>query len=551
MKRICFYLLLAGLLILQTKDIFAGSSVKVNKDWYYVNGERFLIKGIGYSNCKPHEQPNTKQIDLEQEKRELKIIREAGFNTIRTWKPMTIEELELARELGLYVIQGMWIEYGENYADPEKFDAIIKSITPVIKESANADNVLMYLVGNEPQPSQVFGVGRQKTHDFLNRLKLAINKVAPKTPVTMSNWVQCDFLDDSMWDLVALNIYIYNPESVGHAMGYRGYVDWLKRTRAPRRPLVITECGLSVSKTGVGHKGYGGNTEEEQKNGIIYMYKQALNGGVAGLCVFEFVDEWWKNFNHASDKDIHEDTDPEEWFGICYYDDKGEVLTKRLAYDALKDFNQAVSVMPVEYSKISKSTQVEVYVEESIEKVMVKAGNQEDWVSLNRKSLHWFEGKLSVKKLADGRETFYLKSINKDGKEVITEKVIYVDNKRKLKVPQKVDIVLDQDIYYTGSKMTTVRMCFQVKDGAGKAVPNENVSVAIYEPVLNQRLTLDLKTNENGEATHIYNINEEGILTVSAGVQAYPDDKSETDKKLIIKNGDCRHIQIFYEKKKE
>ena len=134
---------------------------------------------------------------------------------------------------------------------------------------------------------------------------------------------------------------------------------------------------------------------------------------------------------------------------------------------------------------------------------------------------------------------------------MITEKIIYVDNKRKLTVPQKVDIVLDQDTYYTGSKMTTVRLRFKVQDSKGKLIPNENVSVAIYEPVLNQRLTLDLKTDDKGEAMHIYNINEEGILTVSAGVQAFPDDKSETDKKLIIKNGDCKHIQIFYEKKKE
>ncbi len=525
--------------------------IQIKKGMFFVDNEPFFVKGIGYSNCKPKEQPNTKKIDLNQLREDFTIIRQAGFNTIRTWNPLSLEELQVAAEYDLFVIQGSWIEYRQNFADPVNVQKTQDLLASMANESKLASNVLMFLVGNEPQPRQIFSVGLENTNNFFRSIRKGLKKNAPKIPVSMSNWVQSDFLDDSMWDVASLNIYIYNPESVSHSMGYRGYTNWFKRVRAKKRPFVITEFGLSVSKKGVGHKGYGGNSLEEQTDGIMYMYKEAIAAGVNGACVFEWIDEWWKNFNHPSDLFIHEENDPEEWFGICYYDEAGK-LKKRPVYDALKYFNQVICVEPQDYGNVVKTFSVKVYVESYIRKVLVKVGKKGEWSELKRKSKHWFNKKLSVKKLEDGKTKFFIKAFGRTESEVFeSSKTIFVNNKGTLRIPYNVQIILDQNIYYTKNKMSTVRLRFKVMDSKGMMVPGQKIMAAIYEPVLNQKLILNLVSNELGIATHYYNINEEGILTVSAGVALNPTQSLQKDQKLVIKNGDCKHIRILYEVKQK
>ncbi|MBN2143066.1 MAG: hypothetical protein JW774_00435 [Candidatus Aureabacteria bacterium] len=543
-----FFLILGVIRPLEIKA--ESASIKVKKDWFIVNGERFLIKGIGYSNCRPHEQPNTKRIDLEQERKEFAIIKAAGFNTLRTWKPMTLEELKLANEFGLYVIQGMWIEYQQNFTDPERVTQIVEQLKPIVKESSQAPNVLMYVVGNEPQPAQVFSVGHKNTNDFFKLLRDQIKQQAPHAVVTMSNWVQSDFLDDYMWDVAAFNIYIYNPESVNHAMGYRGYVNWLKNTRAPKRPLINTEMGLSTSKGGIGLWGYGGNSEVEQQEGVLYMYREAFNGGATGACVFEWIDEWWKNFNHGSDWDVHEPADPEEWFGICYYDENGE-LQKKPVYSALQEFNQAICVTPKDSEKVSKSSPVEIYTEEDIKEVSVSVGiNQDwDWIPLKRASPHWFTGKLNVKKMPDGKTELRIKAKAKTNMEYVKKQVIYIDNARKMDEPYQVSVSLSEHVVYTNNRTTPIKLMFDVTNAKKKKVAGETVTFSIYEPVLNQKLKLSKITDKNGRVEHVYLLNEEGVLTVAAGVVAYPSEaKGVTDTTYLVKSGDCKHVYIYYEK---
>ncbi len=547
----------------------AFSSPELKKDWFVVNGERFFVKGIGYSNCRPHESPNRKPIDLAQCRKEFQLIREAGFNTLRTWKPLSLEELQVAHEFGLQVIQGTWIEYQENYTDPERIVQVANQLKAVVIESQKAPNVLLYLVGNEPQPAQVFSVGRENTDRFFTQLRDSIHKISPQSPVAMSNWVQCDFLNDSMWDVSALNIYIYNPDSVSHAMGYRGYVNWLKRTRATDRPLLITEMGLSASPNGPGKWGYGGNSEEEQKEGVLYMLKEAIAGGAVGTCAFEWIDEWWKNYNHGSDWDVHEPGDAEEWFGMAYYDEQGMIHFRPL-YQALKEFNQAIVIEPKDLAVISKSCKVEVTVEPDVTQVDVALG-EGPWIVLRRVSDHWFGGELSVKNIPDGKTTLKMRASKPNPqtpKEPLVlvfekEQTLYVNNAKKMTTPYRVETLLDQDTYYTKSRLTPIRIRFKVTDAKGKPVAKQKVDTAIYEPVLNQQIKKDAETDAEGIATDIYHVNEEGILTISCGVPLFPQDAPQSESQggsqetpkdprtlsIVPKYGDCKHVPIFYQKK--
>lgn len=691
-----FISIIAGLFYVFTGTGLLASSfdIKIKKDQIWVNDEAFFVKGIGYSPFRPKENPREKKIDMQQHRHDFKAIRKAGFNTLRTWSPLTLEELELARQYGLMVIQGMWIDYRKNFSEPDTIASIAEQLDQVVLESKEVGNVIMYLVGNEPLPSQVFSIGREKTDLFFKNLKDTIQTKNKTALVSMSNWVQCDFLNDAMWDVNSFNLYPYNPESISFAMGYRGYVNWLKRERARNRPLIITEMGLSVSPAGPGQFGYGGNSETEQKDGLIYMLNEAIAGDVDGYCVFEWIDEWWKNFNHPSDSEIHEPHDAEEWFGIVHYDEQYQ-FHKREAYYAIKQWNQAFMIEPRDLSTVSdKILPIRVNTEAHVDSVVISVTGQDLHTTLKRKSTHWFQGELNLKHLNPGKYTIHMKAtgglsgqhiadlfpeieiedirdwstvlellksdtpvkaylqeilgeskindfkemkdleffdeslkqeiihtfnailkdfdfitrflseiqsdpeLNEQLKSLMKQKLItgtadslapakdadlkeiarfilrtlehwhpdifmqvyeqeifiHYDPKQKLLTPYKVEIRHQQDTYHTKSKMTPIPLQFVVTDQKGQPVPNQTITVSIYEPVLNQKLMLELETDGNGSATQVYEVNEPGVLTVAAGIPLVPEGNHKMSESknttvpidLISKNGDCKHIYIYY-----
>jgi hypothetical protein len=81
-------------------------------------------------------------------------------------------------------------------------------------------------------------------------------------------------------------------------LGYRGYVEDVKRRLTKDKPLVVTEFGLSVSEKGDG-RGYGGNTLEEQRDGVVALWDDVLSAGAAGGCAFMWIDGWWKSGDEA------------------------------------------------------------------------------------------------------------------------------------------------------------------------------------------------------------------------------------------------------------
>jgi hypothetical protein len=110
-----------AVLVLVTALIFASvcqcfaesgagfAEVGIEGDWLTVGGEKFLVVGLGYEiGCRPGRVPWDRDFRPDLLRADFMRIRAAGFNTLRTWSPMTDEELAVAAENGLWVIQGMW-----------------------------------------------------------------------------------------------------------------------------------------------------------------------------------------------------------------------------------------------------------------------------------------------------------------------------------------------------------------------------------------------------------------------------------------------------------
>ena len=80
------------------------TKIELKDNWYYLNGQKFFIKAIGYEiGARPGQHPyeGNRAEDLYLLKFDLKVIKEGGYNTIRTWSQFSEAQLKLVQESGL------------------------------------------------------------------------------------------------------------------------------------------------------------------------------------------------------------------------------------------------------------------------------------------------------------------------------------------------------------------------------------------------------------------------------------------------------------------
>lgn len=321
-----------------------SQNVHIIGDWFYINGQKFFIKGIGYdTHTRPGQVPWNYEFDATLMNDDLTRIKDAGFNTIRTWRALSEEELELVEASGLKVLFGIWIDPKGDFGDADFKSSVMTHVSDILSYTQNYQSVIGYLIMNEPTVDHIYEAGAQNLADLWQSIVSYIHEHHPGIPVSFSNSIAGDYIGMDNFDFAAYNAYIYNPVTISQSCGYMGYLNYLKTNRAADKPFIISEFGLSVSP---GYSdsvyGYGGNTPDQQASGEILMYRQLIDAGAQGACVFQHHDGWWKGGNEF----VHDD-DPEEWFGLIGFsgisDKIGEV---RPAWNALSNYNKAIITEP-------------------------------------------------------------------------------------------------------------------------------------------------------------------------------------------------------------
>jgi hypothetical protein len=331
-------------IILFSSPFHFTQSIQIIDGWYYINGEKFFVKGIGYeTHTRPGQVPWEYSFDADLIAFDLNRIKNAVFNTIRTWSALREEELQVVEESGLKILFGIWIDPHGDFSDEIFQTDAYNHVDGVLNYSANFNSVIGYLIMNEPQVQHIYNVGAQSLSDLWQSIIDLIHDKHPGIPVSFSNTMIGDYINMEIFDVAAYNAYIYNPVTISTSHGYAGYLHFLKQNRAIRMPLIITEYGLSVSP-GPPNKdyGYGGNTLEQQTSGNLLMYRELIDAGAQGNCVFQYHDGWWKGGN----EDSH-DPSPEEWFGLIEFSDIGDIYgTPRPVWAAFNRYNMAIITNP-------------------------------------------------------------------------------------------------------------------------------------------------------------------------------------------------------------
>ncbi|MHC4881481.1 MAG: PA14 domain-containing protein [Planctomycetota bacterium] len=316
--------------------------LQVNDGWLTIDGEKFFVKGIGYEDIRPGYDPWTQPFDPAMITLDMNRILDGRFNTIRTWAALPEAKLQLIDSLGLKIIFGIWIQPNADYGSPAFITSVENDVRNTLAYSKNYDSIITYVIMNEPQPDDIHAGGAAALAALWDRIKTIIHTAHPGIPVSFANTGWSKFIDMNAFDVSVYNLYMYGP-SVKHSFGYAGWVEAYKNA-APDNPFIVSEYGLSVSPSGPGNYGYGGNTLTEQTDGNLHMYRSLIDGGGQGGCVFNYSDGWWK----GADPGTHDDH-VEEWFGLVHFDASPPADTEgtpRPAWEAYKSYNACIITSP-------------------------------------------------------------------------------------------------------------------------------------------------------------------------------------------------------------
>ena len=347
----------------------------------------------------------------------------------------------------------------------------------------------MYLVTNEPHSQAILDSGIDNTLDLYKRLIAIIKQEDPSRPVSMANAYWTLWLDQSMWDVVCFNVYNYDPALVAD-IGYTNFIENLRSLHAKEKPFLVTEFGLSVSPDGPGKEGYGGNTQEEQAQGIVKDLNGIIQAGTIGGCAFEWNDEWWKGGNAA----VH-DTHPEEWFGLVGIESRENPAgTPRKAYYVLKEEFKMIVTKPTEGYRMFNNADIEINASSEVKNIKYKI-DEGQWSDLS-KDAEWWRGTVAAESLTSGLHTLSLKGIGGTNAEIIrTVRIIKCMSKEDTLPAVTIELTADKPSYQNGD---VLKIKARLLDKAGNPLENYPVKMGVLNSASMYKRLWEGRTNDRG-----------------------------------------------------
>lgn len=389
----------SGTIYIDNLRLFNGlpvdTTVEIRDGWFYVNGEKFFVKGTCF-----FENHDYGRCSMEELNYEFRRIKEAGFNTIRTW--LLPDELELARQHGLMVMQGAnHLFFSYEYEDPQTVQSIIADTQNVVGYSAPYNNILYYIIDNEPTMHKsnggIYNEGEAAVNNFYRQIIATARGVKPNIFISVPLYPAASFLDCSIFDCESLNLY---PFCIADSsLGYQKYLEWYKKEIAGGdKPLIVTEYGWPIP---LGLAGFSA--------GMLDMLDKQINANAAGS--FNYI---WRSWGPENIGDNY-------WLGIVPYTGEANSYKNppRQIYNDYKQYFEAVLINPKNNTAYTGSIPVEVYGTEHT--ASVEAVLDGRTYNLTKTGTYWWQGSIAADGNFAGVKTIMVRAKNGKGN-ILAEK---------------------------------------------------------------------------------------------------------------------------------
>jgi beta-glucuronidase len=340
-------------------------------DWQLiVDNKPYVIKGVTYAPTKVGESPddgtltswmeddfnhnqkidgpydafvdknkNNRQDKDESGVGDFRLMRMMGVNTIRLYhQPVKINKpllRDLYKTYGIRVIMGDFLgKYaigsgaawnpGTDYKNETHRKNMLESVTKMVLEFKDEPFVLFWLLGNENVYGYACNADKEPDafYSFANEIARRIKEIDPQHPVAVSNG-DALFLDKFGKDAPEIDIFGTNAYRGDYGFGLL----WRQVKQEADRPVFITEFGCPAYAEGKSadeaeflQAEYHRGSWEDIASNMAFKDGQ---GNALGAVVFEWLDEWWKQYEPSIHDTKGVATGPfpdgyyhEEWFGL-------------------------------------------------------------------------------------------------------------------------------------------------------------------------------------------------------------------------------------------
>jgi len=261
-----------------------GARIVADGKFLQVGCERFLIKGVTYGTFAPdadgYQFPSRERVA-----EDFRLMAGLGINTVRTYTPPGIALLDEAAKHGLHVMVGLpWSQHVAFLDDRRLIQSIRREITSQVRALAGHPAILLTALGNEIPPGVVRWHGNVRVERFLRNLYEAAKDVSPDGLFTYVNFPPTEFLDLSIFDVCAFNVYLHREPEL------RAYLARLQHI-AGHKPLLLAEAGADSIREG----------EAGQADITAMHIRTAFAEGACGAVAYAWTDEWWRGGQQIDD----------------------------------------------------------------------------------------------------------------------------------------------------------------------------------------------------------------------------------------------------------
>ena len=324
------YLLFIGIAFFSCNKKDEVNIVSTSERQLLLNDSPYIIKGICY-----HPVPKgSDQRDFSNLTEDLRLMTEAGINTIRVYAPIddkaVLDEIE---EAGIKIVLGF------GYNQDGKFDILSGTLVDYVNTYKDHGAILMWELGNEYNYHPEWFDGDIKNwYNAMNNAAQLIHENDPNHPVTTAHGELPDSLALSIGkniDVWGMNVYRWDDPSTI-------FKQWKEISS---KPMYLSEAGgdsyMTITRDSY-EEGYNEKAQADANRNILDAVFKA-DEICSGVAMFSFTDGWWKAGNNETQdpggwapnsSGVPYDGSPnEEYWGIVDID-----RNKKMTFEIIKNY---------------------------------------------------------------------------------------------------------------------------------------------------------------------------------------------------------------------